>query len=70
MEDTKRGSGRTTRMILAAYNYVLRTHNNINPPKAEVVVHSLGTVQYIENMLKHIVPSSIVTGKQIGRAHV
>lgn len=60
MEDIKRGSGRTTRMILAAYAYVLKTRGAVNPPKVEIVAHSRAMVNFIENMLEHIIPTKYI----------
>lgn len=60
MEDTKRGSGRTTRMILAAYAYVLKTRDRAQPPKAEIVVHSDSMIKFIEHVLEHIIPAKYI----------
>lgn len=60
MEDTKRGSGRTTRMILAAYAYVLKTRDRTQPPKAEIVVHSGSMIKFIEHVLEHIIPAKYI----------
>lgn len=60
MEDTKRGSGRTTRMILAAYAYVLKTRDAVHPPKAEIVVHSGTMVKFVEHTLKNIIPAKYI----------
>lgn len=56
MIDNNRGTGRTTRMVLAAYNYVLKTHNYPNPPKVEIVVHSQVMVAHVHNMISCIIP--------------
>ena len=60
MKDTKRGSGRTTRMLLAAYAYVLKTRDAVNPPKVEVVVHSGSMIKFIEHVLEHIIPAKYI----------
>ena len=60
MEDTKRGSGRTTRMILAAYAYVLKTRDVAQPPKAEIVVHSGMMVKFVEHTLANIIPAKYI----------
>lgn len=65
MEDTKRGSGRTTRMLLAAYAYVLKTRDKTQPPKAEIVVHSDSMIKFIEHVLEHIIPAKYINRFEI-----
>lgn len=56
MIDNNRRSGRTTRMLCAAYGNVLANFNVPSAPKTEVVVSSVEHVNLINNTLNRIIP--------------
>lgn len=56
MQDTKRGTGRTTRMILKAVGYVLQNPNH----GATIVVHDSNAIAFVTQYMLNVFQCSIV----------
>lgn len=57
MIDDKRATGRTTRMVLAAYNYVLKNEHQTPTHNVEIVVHADSMVRHLKGIIGAIIPA-------------